>query len=429
MGAPKIVIATYGSYGDLHPFIAIAQALQRAGFAPVLATVGEYRERVAAAGVAFHPVRPSMADLTGGSPEAEARLAEGFAGGGAKFLIDHMVAPWLAESLADLEPLIADAALVVASSFGIAARIAAERQGLPVVTVLLSPMLHFSAEEPVFVQEAPWLPRFRALFGTAATRAVLALGKLRLRREHRAISRFRVGLGLPPLARDAVIEEPLRADLVACLYSPLLGALPRDAVPAAFLAGYSFYDGAEPMPPALDAFLNEGEPPVVFSLGSFAATMGHRFYPESARAARAIGRRAVLLVAPGDEATVSAAVGADAAVHVAGYVPHSRIFPRAAAVVHHGGVGTVGQALRGGAPQLVVPFWGDQFDNAERLKRLGVARRLDHRRYTEARAATALSALLDPANGYSEKARAVAPAVADEDGATATAQRITTMLG
>ncbi|AJP71604.1 glycosyltransferase [Sphingomonas hengshuiensis] len=429
MAGQRIVIATYGSYGDLHPFIALAQALREAGFAPVLATVAEYRERVEAAWVAFHPVRPSMADLTGGSAEAETRLAEGFAAGGARFLVDTMISPWLAETLADLDTVIEGASLVVASSFGVAARIAAERRGIPVVTILLSPMLHFSAHEPIHAQEAPWLPRFRALFGVRATRAVLDLGKARLRRQHRAISRFRVGIGLPPLNADAIIDGPLRADLVACLYSPLLGALPVDAVPDAFIAGYTFYDGAEPMPADLEAFLDHGPPPIVFSLGSFAAHMGTRFYPASAQAARALGQRAVLLVAPDDVARVAEAVGADAAVHVAGYVPHSRIFPRASAIVHHGGVGTVGQALRGGAPQLVVPFWGDQFDNAERLVRLGVARRLDHRRYSAARPEQALGALLAPGADYRARAAAAGAEVRAEDGAAATARRIAALLG
>lgn len=429
MAGQQIVIATYGSYGDLHPFLALARALQAAGFDPILATVAEYRDRAGAAGVRFHAVRPSMADLTGGAPDAEARLAAGFATGGARFLVDTMIAPWLAESVADLDAVLDGAALVVASSFSVAARIAAERRGLPVVTVLLSPMLHCSAQEPVYSQEAPWLPRFRALFGARATRAVLALGKARLLREHRAISRFRVAIGLPPLKHDAVIGEPLAADMIACLYSPVLGALPSDAADQAFLAGYTFYDGVEPMPAALEAFLDVGPPPILFSLGSFAAYMGGRFYPESARAARTIGRRAVLLVAPGEEAAVAQAVDADAMVHVAGYVPHSRVIPRAAAIVHHGGIGTVGQALRAGRPQLVVPFWGDQFDNAERLVRLGVARRLDHRRYTARLAEIGLAALLDPDKPYLDNAGVISPTVTLEDGATAAVRRIAELLG
>ena len=69
--------------------------------------------------------------------------------------------------------------------------------------------------------------------------------------------------------------------------------------------------------------------------------------------------------------------------------------PHAAAVVHQGGIGTTGQALRAGRPMLVVPFAHDQFDNAARVVRLGAARTLSRRRYGAASAASALAALLD----------------------------------
>lgn len=427
MSGQRIVLATMGSYGDVHPFVAVAQALQRHGLAPAIATMAEHGPRIEAAGVAFHAVRPSIADLTGGDPAAEAKMTADFTRGGSRYLIDHAIAPWLGRTLADVEALTADASLVIASSFAVGARIAAERQALPLVTVLLSPMLHMSAHEPIYSPEAPWLAGFQRWFGPRPTRAVLNLGKARLLRQHRAISRFRTGIGLPPLAGDALVSDAMRADLVAGLYSPAIGPLPPDAVPQAHVLGFTFFDGAEPVPPALVAFLNAGTPPIVFSLGSFAAFHGKRFYDESAQAARALGRRAVLLVAPGEEAEVTARVGAGADVHVAGYVPHSRVFPRAAAIVHHGGIGTVGQALRAGRPQLVCPFWGDQFDNAERVRRLGVGLRLDHRRYSATRAAAALTSLLDdPATA--DRARTVGLAVAQEDGAAALAARIAAML-
>lgn len=423
----RIVIVTLGSYGDIHPFIAVAQALQRLGFAPVIATMAEHGPRIEGAGVDCRAIRPSIADLTGGDPAAEAKMTADLARGGSRYLIDHAIAPWLAKTLGDVEAVTEGASLVIASSFAVAARIAAERAGLPLVTVLLSPMLHMSAHEPIYSPEAPWLAGFQQRFGPRATRVVLDLGRARLLRQHRAISRFRVSVGLPPLTGDALVTDPLRADLVAGLYSPTLGPLPPDAVPQAEVFGFTFYDGAEPIPPSLEAFLDAGPPPLVFSLGSFAAFHGRHFYDESAQAARLIGRRAVLLVAPGEEAEVAARVGAGTDVHVAGYVPHSRVFPRAAAIIHHGGIGTLGQALRAGRPQLICPFWGDQFDNAERLRRMGVGLRLDHRRYSAKRAAAPLSALLgDPK--VAARAHAIGDDVANEDGGAALAACIAALL-
>jgi UDP:flavonoid glycosyltransferase YjiC (YdhE family) len=112
---------------------------------------------------------------------------------------------------------------------------------------------------------------------------------------------------------------------------------------------------------------------------------------------------------------------------VCGYVPHSLVFSRAAAIIQHGGMGTSGQALRAGKPQLVVPFFGDQPDNGGRLSRLGVARVLARKRYNAERAAAELAVLRrDPA--YAERAAECAKIVAQEDGAQTVADVIEGLL-
>jgi rhamnosyltransferase subunit B len=95
--------------------------------------------------------------------------------------------------------------------------------------------------------------------------------------------------------------------------------------------------------------------------------------------------------------------------------PHELLFPRASAIVHHGGVGTTGQALRSGRPMLVVPFAHDQPDNADRMRRLGVARVLYPRRYTHARAVDQLRALLTERT-YADRAETVGRIVRAERG-------------
>ncbi|MBW3540632.1 MAG: glycosyltransferase, partial [Planctomycetes bacterium] len=97
------------------------------------------------------------------------------------------------------------------------------------------------------------------------------------------------------------------------------------------------------------------------------------------------------------------------------YAPYGQVFPRAAAVVHHGGVGTTALAMRCGCPMLVVPFAWDQWDNAHRAVRLGIARTIERRHYTPARAAGELRKLLnDPA--YSQRAQQVAARMQYENG-------------
>jgi len=97
------------------------------------------------------------------------------------------------------------------------------------------------------------------------------------------------------------------------------------------------------------------------------------------------------------------------------YAPFSKIFPRAAAIVHQGGIGTCAQALASGRPMLVVPFAFDQPDNAARLQRLGVARAIPRKHYTARRTSSDLEHLLtDPA--YAARAAAAARRIAGENG-------------
>jgi UDP:flavonoid glycosyltransferase YjiC (YdhE family) len=108
---------------------------------------------------------------------------------------------------------------------------------------------------------------------------------------------------------------------------------------------------------------------------------------------------------------------------VAAYAPHAELFPRAAAIVHHGGVGTTGQGLASGRPMIVVPHSHDQPDNADRCVRLGVAHAIDAREYRAPRVAASLKTLLDdPSVGA--RARQVASKVRSEHGARAAADAI-----
>jgi UDP:flavonoid glycosyltransferase YjiC (YdhE family) len=118
----------------------------------------------------------------------------------------------------------------------------------------------------------------------------------------------------------------------------------------------------------------------------------------------------------GEQASGESAHRRSADVFVCAYAPHSLLFPRASAIIHHGGIGTLAQALRSGRPQLIVPHFADQLDNAARAAGLGVARVASARRHCAASAARDLSYLLGD-GGYAERAREVGGLLAGEDGA------------
>jgi UDP:flavonoid glycosyltransferase YjiC (YdhE family) len=180
--------------------------------------------------------------------------------------------------------------------------------------------------------------------------------------------------------------------LTLALFSPVLQQPQRDWPAQTTQTGFLFYDESESMsqlPVAVERFLDAGEPPLVFTLGSAAVSLAGDFFEQSALAAQRLGKRAVLLL--GKNAPPR---NLPSSIFPYTYLPYARMFPRAAAVVHQGGIGTTAQALRAGRPMLVMPFAHDQFDNASRVTRLGVARRIARGKYRAASAARELDRLL-----------------------------------
>lgn len=413
MTRPRVVLSTMGSLGDVYPFIAIALALRDAGVEPVLAAAEAYRGLADAEGIAFHPVRPGPADfLAAGYDEARATKA----------IIDDVAAtfdlvlPHLNDGYADLAAIVGGADMVVCSVFAIPARIAAEAAGVPFVSVVFQPLAFCSYRDPPVVGEAPISPALQRRVPPAITKLLYAAVRLRFRRRGKVVDALRARLGLPR-SRDEFFHGPLRARHVFALYPPAFAPLASDAPRHAQSTGFSFYNGpgaeTEALHPALEAFLADGPPPLLFTLGSLAIHAPGAFYETSAAAATRLGLRAILLV--GDHAVAANAHLASPDMLVAGYASHARLFPRASAVIHHGGIGTTAQALRAGVPQLVCPVLGDQFDNAERLREHGLAAVLRLTRYTPNTATAALQALL--ANvGIVDRARQFAPPVAAVDG-------------
>jgi len=196
---------------------------------------------------------------------------------------------------------------------------------------------------------------------------------------------------LPP-GKDPICEGKHSPQLVLALFSPVIAKPQRDWPRNTVVTGFPFYDGEpdqNPCPPELRKFLELGEPPIVFTLGSSAVLDPGQFYHTSAEAARLLRRRAILLLGSNPPPP-----GLPAEVAAFGYVRFSDLFARVTAVVHQGGIGTTGHALRAGCPMLVMPYNYDQPDNAARMVRLGVGRVISRKRYSAERVARELGRLL-----------------------------------
>jgi UDP:flavonoid glycosyltransferase YjiC (YdhE family) len=204
--------------------------------------------------------------------------------------------------------------------------------------------------------------------------------------------------------------------LVLALFSGLLAVRQPDWPPQTVLTGFPFLDERTQgmLPVSLVRFLNDGPPPIVFTLGSAVCGNAGSFFEHSRACAKLLKRRAVLVVGRvGRECACASAPSSE--VIAVEYAPFAALFPRAAAIVHHGGVGTTAEAMRSGRPMLVVPHAWDQPDNGARAARLGIARTIPKARYTPERAAAELRCLLDdPA--YSQNAARVGGRVRQESG-------------
>jgi UDP:flavonoid glycosyltransferase YjiC (YdhE family) len=213
--------------------------------------------------------------------------------------------------------------------------------------------------------------------------------------------------------------------LVLALYSELLADKQPDWPAHTVITGFPFYDGSDgnTLSTELTQFLASGPPPIVFTLGTAVATDAGTFFEQSAAAANRLGRRAVLVL---KDPRNRPAVLPDSVIAV-DYAPFTQLFPHAAAIVHHGGIGTTGLAMRSGRPMLVVPHAWDQPDNADRVVRLGVARMLWPNHYTADRAAHSLRELFKEPN-YSASAANVADRMGAEHGTTTACDALEKML-
>jgi UDP:flavonoid glycosyltransferase YjiC (YdhE family) len=235
---------------------------------------------------------------------------------------------------------------------------------------------------------------------------------------------LRAELGLPR-GGDPIYEGQFSPTLTLALFSRVLAAPQADWPPKVEVTGFAFYNGPDGLSLELQAFLDAGPAPVVFTLGTSAVGAAGRFYHESADAVARLGVRAVLLT--GGFADNEPPGARSGKIFVTDRAPHELLFPRAAAIVHQGGIGTTAQALRSGRPMLIVPHAHDQPDNAYRVARLGVGRTVFPARYRAARVARELRRLLlDPGTG--RRASEVAALVRAEGGADAAATAIERVL-
>ena len=399
----KFLLAVLGTHGDVLPFLGVGSELLRRGHDVSLSAPAPFAEHAAQAGLPFHALG-TQADFDRlvrepnlWHPRRGVETAFEFA-----LAFAEDIFHWIEANRT--EPCV-----VVASSTSFGARIAQDRFGLPLVTLHVLPLLIESRYAPPRLPGLPLpdiLPaRFRHWLGRGADRYVIDPVVLP------RLNAFRDRLDLPPVRRlRHWWNSPSRVLLLfPDWFAPPQPDWPSQAEQVGFPLADRFGDESA-LTPELTAFLDAGEPPLVFTYGS-GMRQGRAFFETAVDICRQLGRRGVFL-APQD-----GQVPPDLPAQILhrSYAPFSALLPRCAALIHHGGVGTVAQGLAAGIPQLVVPVAFDHFDEGKRLQRLGVGATLSRRRFTATRAAAEIRRLLsDPKVAHA--CAAAKARMASEDG-------------
>ncbi|WP_307530935.1 glycosyltransferase [Streptomyces umbrinus] len=395
---------TAGSRGDAAPYTGLGHGLARGGHEVTVVTHACFEPLVAAAGVGFHPLPVD--------PRAELESVRGLAlhrsvTGIGKLARVVEMARSLVGRMADDLVAAAEAAdvLLLSSSLGPLGHAIAEGHALPSMGVYLQPLAPTGEFAPPVIGTRSLGPAGNRLAGRAVNVAVERIFADTTRS-------LRARLGLPPLGSRAARRARERQNWpVQHGFSPLVVPRPLDWRPGLGIAGYWWpHDREVQLPDGLRDFLDAGTPPVYFGLGSATVPNPERLSEEVVRALRAAGVRGVVqrgwagLEAGGDD------------MFTVDEVPHSALFPRMAAVIHHAGAGTTAAALRAGVPAVPVPIQFDEAFWAARLVALGVApeavplRRLD----AEALGGAVARAVTEPV--YARRAKALAGRLRDEDG-------------
>ncbi len=146
IGMKRIILNTFGSFGDIHPYMAIAMELQRRGHAPVIATMEIYREKIEGAGLEFAPVRPNIPQPKEQDPELIEKIMEPKTG--PRFLTEELVFPAVRDSYEDLLKAVAGADLLVTHPAAPAGPLVGRKTGMPWISTVLAPFSFISAYDP-----------------------------------------------------------------------------------------------------------------------------------------------------------------------------------------------------------------------------------------------------------------------------------------
>ena len=401
----RILITTFGTRGDIQPFIALAKGLKAAGHEVAVCTSEGYKPLVVEHDLPYAFMDNELLRL------AQAALGEieGFADA---VRASRKMRPAIRRLMDDewnaAQMFAPD--LIIYHPKCLGSYHVAEKLGIPAVMSLPLP---FSTPTTAF--PIPFLPK--TPLGGWFNRLTYRLNRLASVMYSGEVNDFRIKtLGEPPLGRfsDVLVRSNGTPVPILYPYSPHVLPVPADFPKHVHVTGYWFLDhrpGWRP-DPDLERFLAGGPPPVYVGFGSMGGPRAEQRARAVVEALRMSRQRGVLASGWGG---LKAASLPDT-VYMVDAVPHDWLFPQVAAVVHHGGAGTTAAGLRAGKPTVICPFLADQPFWGRVVFERGVGPApLPQKRLTAARLSEAIDVAVHDA-AMQKRAADLGSAIRSEDG-------------
>ena len=398
----RILLVSHGTRGDVQPIVALGVALKARGHLVQLVAPANFLTWVRGHGL----------DMQSDGIDVEALLRSSASG--------LQSLSWQMRYLLDATPLLFEPVarasegcdLIICAGIQFAAASVAQWRNVPYAHVVFCPCATPNSATPPPNVHTQTLPRWinRLLWQAGGPLADLAL--------RGAINRGRATLGLEAL--DNPIRQILNGRTILAA-DPDLGPLPHDAPKGAMTTDAWVLEEPGALDARVEAFLQQGPAPIYIGFGSMIAPRAPELVVQAVAAARAIGRRAVIA---GGWAALQAHIQEGDDVITLDNVPHSLIFPRVAAAVHHGGAGTTTAAARAGVPQILLPHILDQYYWAHRVEVLGLGPpALPIERVTVERLRDRMSRGVND-SFIQERVNRLAPLVTARNGVTAAVEKI-----
>jgi sterol 3beta-glucosyltransferase len=404
----RVTLFGAGSQGDIQPCIRLARALQQAGLDVLLAAPQNFAGSAQDAGLPFHPLRGDVQQIMAGETGQQYMESGGENPIRSILAMRKMLGPVALHMAEDvLEACRHADALITLAVFAPFGATIAEIRGIRLVLAEPTPVL------PTGDFPAPGWPIQKNLGKWHNRLSGFAMLEVIWQWYRPFVNEFRRRFGLRPL-NSADFHRTLTSVPLLGAYSPAVIRRPSSWPASVHITGYWFDDmQASWQPPAdLQAFLEQGEPPVYVGFGSMAGRDPRRLAETVLGALARSGRRGILATGWGG----LGALAVPGNVFVLNEAPHGWLFPRTSMVVHHGGAGTTAEGLRAGKPAVIVPFIVDQLFWGKRVQSLGMGLEpIRAKQLTPVRLANAIDSVIsDPV--MRERAAALGSAIRAEDG-------------